>query len=114
MLALVQSHLEDFAQPPMFRFIHEEKRLLAFERGQLLFAFNFHELEAQKGLRFAVSPGKYDELLSSDELRFAGHGNLEVKSPPMAHFTDPLPGRIEGDIALYMPPLVGLVLENVK
>lgn len=59
MLALVQSHLEDFAQPPMFRFIHEEKRLLAFERGQLLFAFNFHELEAQKSLRFAVSPGKY-------------------------------------------------------
>ena len=98
----------------MFRFIHEEKRLLAFERGQLLFVFNFHELEAQKNLLFAVSPGKYDELLSSDELRFAGHGNLVVKSPPMAHFTTPLPGRIEGDIALYMPPLVGLILENVK
>ena len=114
MLALVQSHLEDFAQPPMFRFIHEEKRLLAFERGQLLFAFNFHELEAQKGLRFAVSPGKYAELLSSDEIRFAGHGNLAVKSPPTEHFTAPLPGRYEGDITLYLPPLVGLVLKNAK
>ena len=114
MLALVQSHLEDFAQPPMFRFIHEEKRLLAFERGQLLFAFNFHELEAQKSLRFAVSPGKYAELLSSDEIRFAGHGNLAVKSPPTEHFTAPLPGRYEGDITLYLPPLVGLVLKNVK
>ena len=114
MLALVQSHLEDFAQPPMFRFIHEEKRLLAFERGQLLFAFNFHELEAQKSLRFAVSPGKYAELLSSDEIRFAGHGNLTVKSPPTEHFTAPLPGRYEGDITLYLPPLVGLVLKNAK
>ena len=114
LMGLVQRHLQDFAQPPVFRFIHEEQRLLAFERGQLLFVFNFHELEAQKSLLFAVSPGKYDELLSSDELRFAGHGNLAAKIPPMAHFTDPLPGRIEGDIALYMPPLVGLVLENVK
>ena len=98
----------------MFRFIHEEKRLLAFERGQLLFAFNFHELEAQKGLRFAVSPGKYAELLSSDEIRFAGHGNLAVKNPPTEHFTAPLPGRYEGDITLYLPPLVGLVLKNAK
>ena len=114
LMALVQRHLPDFAQPPVFRFIHEEKRLLAFERGQLLFVFNFHELEAQKNLLFAVSPGKYDELLSSDEQRFAGHGNLAVKCPPTAHFTVPLPGRAEGDIALYMPPLVGLVLENSK
>ena len=76
--------------------------------------FNFHELEAQKNLLFAVSPGKYDELLSSDEQRFAGHGNLVVKCPPTARFTAPLPGRAEGDIALYLPPLVGLVLENSK
>lgn len=114
LMALVQQHLQDFFQPPVFRFIHEEKRLLAFERGQLLFVFNFHELEAQQNLLFAVSPGKYQEQLSSDEIRFAGHGNLAIQCPPTAHFTAPLPGRIEGDIALYLPPLVGLILENVK
>ena len=74
----------------------------------------FHELEAQKNLLFAVSPGKYEELLSSDETRFAGHGNLDATCPPTEHFTAPLPGRAEGDIALYLPPLVGLILENVK
>ena len=114
LMELVQQHLPDFAQPPLFRFIHEDKRLLAFERGQLLFAVNFHELNAQQDLRFAVTPGKYIELVSSDELRFAGHGNLAVKSPATAHFTRPLPDRNEGDIALYLPPLVGLILKFVK
>jgi len=114
LMELVQRHLPDFAQPPLFRFIHEDKRLLAFERGQLLFAVNFHELNAQQDLRFAVTPGKYIELVSSDELRFAGHGNLVVKSPATAHFTSPLPDRNEGDIALYLPPLVGLILKIVK
>lgn len=110
MLELVQPHLNSFRQPPLFRFIHEEKRLLAFERGQLLFAFNFHELDAQKNLTFAVSPGKYVELLSSDEKRFAGHGNLDISGQPVEHFTQPLADRHEGDIHLYLPPLVGLVL----
>lgn len=114
MLGLVRPFVNDFAQPPRFRFIHEEKRLLAFERGNLLFAFNFHELEAQKSLRFAVTAGKYTELLSSDEPRFAGHGNLVVGMPAMEHFTSPLPGRREGDISLYLPPLVALVLERAK
>lgn len=112
MLGLVQPFLDDFSKPPMFRFIHEENRLLAFERGQLLFVFNFHEVAAQKGLRFAVTPGKYAELLSSDETRFAGHGNLSVGQPPLEHFTAPLPDRAEGDISLYLPPLVGLVLRR--
>ncbi|WP_291440516.1 alpha amylase C-terminal domain-containing protein, partial [Desulfovibrio sp.] len=110
MLEMVQPHLNSFGQSPLFRFIHEEKRLLAFERGQLLFAFNFHELDAQKNLTFAVSSGKYVELLSSDERRFGGHGNLDISGQPVEHFTQPLPDRHEGNIHLYLPPLVGLVL----
>ena len=101
----------DFKQAPLFRFIHEEQRLLAFERGRLLLAFNFHELEARH-LIFAVTPGKYVELLSSDEICFAGHGNLSVTRPPLEHFTSPLPDRYEQDVTLYLPPLVALVLRR--
>lgn len=109
---LAAAHMEDFQQAPLFRFIHEEERLLAFERGRLLFAFNFHELEARQDLTFAVTPGKYVELLSSDEARFAGHGNLSVTRPPVEHFTTPLPDRREQDVTLYLPPLVALVLRR--
>lgn len=108
--ALVQPFLEDFTKSPMFRFIHEDNRLLAFERGRLLIVVNMHEIRAQEDLCFAVTPGKYVELLSSDETRFAGHGNLPTSQPPLEHFTTPLPDRPEGDIRLYLPPMVGLVL----
>lgn len=113
MRGLVHAFLPDFLAPPLFRFIHEEKRILAFERGCLLFVFNFHELEPQTML-FAVTPGKYTEILSSDEKRFAGHGNLAGTLPPTEHFTTPLPHRPEGDISLYLPPMVALVLAREK
>lgn len=107
---LVGKHLDDFLQQPVFRYIHEDKRLLAFERGRLLFVFNFSELEAHQNILFAVTPGKYVEILSSDEKRFSGHGNLSVTNPPLEHFTMPLPDRPEQDINLYLPPMVALVL----
>lgn len=111
---LVGQHLEDFLQQPMFRFIHEDMRLLAFERGHLLFVFNFHETEARENLLFAVTPGKYIEILSSDQKDFGGHGNLEITQPPLEHFTTPLPDRAEGDISLYIPPMVAIVLQRVN
>ncbi|MFG6375269.1 MAG: alpha amylase C-terminal domain-containing protein [Desulfovibrio sp.] len=107
---LVQKHLDDFMQQPMFRYIHEDARLLAFERGKFLFVFNFHETQAHQDVLFAVTPGKYLEILSSDEKRFSGHGNLSISQPPLEHFTIPLPDRYEQDIKLYLPPLVALVL----
>lgn len=110
LIDIVGKHLKDFQQTPLFRFIHEDWRLLAFERGRLLFVFNFHETEARKDLLFAVTPGKYLEILSSDEKRFGGHGNLEIIDPPLEHFTIPLDYRPEQDIKLYMPPMVALVL----
>lgn len=109
---IVGKHLKDFKNQPMFRFIHEDWRILAFERGRLLFVFNFHETEARQDLLFAVTPGKYVEILSTDEKRFAGHDNLKITVPPLEHFTIPLNYRPEQDISLYMPPMTALVLHR--
>lgn len=111
-LNLVAKYLDDFLAQPMFRYIHEDSRILAFERGRLLFVFNFHETEAIPNALFAVTPGKYVEILSSDETRFAGHGNLAITRPPLEHFTTPLSYRPEQDISLYLPPLTALVLRR--
>ena len=109
MLRLVREHFGQFRRGPRFRYIHEEDRILAFERGKLLFVFNFHELRAQEQLALMVTPGKYTEIFSSDELVYAGHGNLSTRRPS-EHFSDPASGVFEQRITLYMPPLTGLAL----
>ena len=109
-MKMVATYLTDFATPPLFRYIHEDKRLLAFERGHLLFAFNFHETAAYDDILFAVTPGKYTEILSSDDSTYAGHDNLRITDPKVEHFTTPLPDPLHGDIKLYLPPMVALVL----
>ncbi|MBR3664447.1 MAG: alpha amylase C-terminal domain-containing protein [Desulfovibrio sp.] len=112
-MALVENYACDFQSAPLFRFIHEDRRLLAFERHHLLFVFNFHETEAATDLCFAVTPGKYVAILSSDEKRFAGHANVVVQDPPLEHFTQPCHDPLLGDITLYVPPMVALVLARM-
>ncbi|MCL1984881.1 MAG: alpha amylase C-terminal domain-containing protein [Betaproteobacteria bacterium] len=109
MLKLVREYPEEFRRGPRFRYIHEEDRILAFERGKLLFIFNFHELQTQNHLALMVTPGKYMEIFSSDEFAYAGHGNLSTRIPG-EHFSDPASGIFEQRITLYMPPLTGLAL----
>lgn len=110
MLGLVRSYGEDFRKKPRFRHVHEEDRLLAFERGHLLFVFNFHELKPQDTLDLMVTPGKYTEILSSDEPAYAGHGNLSVGRGTEEHFSDPASGSLEQRVTLYLPPLAALTL----
>lgn len=109
---IVDRHRRDFAKNPEFRFIHEDHRLLAFGRGRLLFAFNFHETRPEPELCFPVPPGKYVEILSSDEPRFGGCGNLVPGKPATEHFSDAATGIDMQNITLYLPPLTMLVLER--
>ena len=53
-------------------------------------------------------------MMSSDDKRYGGHGNLDAEGQVTEHFTTPLPDRQEGDIHLYLPPLVGLALIRQK
>lgn len=107
---LVQRNLTDFYCEPHWRLDHESMRVLAFERGKLLFVFNFNETEAHSALPVRVRPGKYVEVLSTDEPDYAGHGNVRTSQPPVEHFSDSESGEFEQTIRLYTPPLVALVL----
>ena len=113
MTRLAGEHLDDFSAPPVFRHLHEADRTLAFERGDLLFVFNFNEVEAKPHFDLWVTPGKYVEYMSTDSARYAGHGNLEVSEPGVEHFSVAESGS--GDvqrITLYVPPMVALVLRR--
>lgn len=109
---LVAKHLSDFQHAPQWRLDHDAMRVLAFERGKLLFVFNFHETQTHEALEIYVSPGKYVEYISSDEVTYAGHGNVVRTVPAVEHFSDPQSGMAEQKISLYLPPLVALVLHR--
>ncbi|MBQ2761689.1 MAG: alpha amylase C-terminal domain-containing protein [Mailhella sp.] len=109
---LVARHEEWYGWEPFYRMVHEDHRLLAFMRGDLVFAFNFHETRAEPEFRISVRPGKYVELMSSDEPRFGGHGNLDPQKNPAEHFSDAATGIDMQDITVYVPPLTVLVLKR--
>lgn len=105
---IVARRLQQFSHVPLLRLLNEVDRVLAFERGQLLFVFNFHETRAQSALALMVTPGKYLELYSTDDPHYGGCGNLMATG--LEHFSDPASGVDEQRISLYLPPLTALVL----
>ncbi len=110
MLQLVRRFPDAFAATPALARLHDDERMLAFVRGRLVFVLNFHETRPAVSWGVPVHAGKYTELLSSDEIRYAGHGNLTVAKPPLEHFS--CPDQENGAfIQLYIPPLTALVLE---
>uniref|UniRef100_A0A453TAT2 Alpha-amylase/branching enzyme C-terminal all beta domain-containing protein n=1 Tax=Aegilops tauschii subsp. strangulata TaxID=200361 RepID=A0A453TAT2_AEGTS len=57
--------------------MNEEKKIIVFERGDLVFVFNFHPSKTYDGYKVGCDlPGKYKVALDSDALMFGGHGRV--------------------------------------
>jgi 1,4-alpha-glucan branching enzyme len=87
-------------------------RVVAFERNNLLFAFNFSPSGSLTDYRLGVEPaGRYKLVLDSDEVRFGGHGRLDHA---VEHFTAPeaCQGR-PNSLRVYLPSRVALVFGRV-
>ncbi|KAJ6736514.1 14-ALPHA-GLUCAN-BRANCHING ENZYME [Salix viminalis] len=71
---------------------NEEEKVIVFERGDLVFVFNFHPENTYDGYKVGCDlPGKYRVALDSDALEFGGHGRV---GHDVDHFTSPegMPG----------------------
>ncbi|XP_024020140.1 1,4-alpha-glucan-branching enzyme 1, chloroplastic/amyloplastic [Morus notabilis] len=71
---------------------NEEDKVIVFERGDLVFVFNFHPENAYDGYKVGCDlPGKYRVALDSDAREFGGHGRVGHN---IDHFTSPegIPG----------------------
>ncbi|KAF7098994.1 hypothetical protein CFC21_100687 [Triticum aestivum] len=67
--------------------MNEEKKIIVFERGDLVFVFNFHPSKTYDGYKVGCDlPGKYKVALDSDALMFGGHGRVAHDND---HFTSP-------------------------
>ena len=91
---------------------HFEHKVLAFERGGLIFVFNFHPTGSHNDYFIAAKPGQYQMVMDTDAPEYGGHGRLRRNQ---RHFTIPLKN---GDakshaLSLYLPTRTALVLAPV-
>ena len=89
-------------------------QVLAFERKDLLFVFNFHPYSSYTGYGLLVEPGVYETVLNSDRGEFGGHDLIDES---VEHFTqpDPLYKKEHKEwLRLYLPARTVQVLRKKK
>lgn len=88
---------------------HSADKVIVFERGGLLFAFNFHGAVSHVDYPIRVSPGKYRMIFDSDSRAYGGQGRLH---PGQHHLTMPETGEhpMHHFIRLYLPTRTVVVL----
>jgi len=96
--------------PPEYGCGHQEDKVLAFRRGDLLFAFNFHPTRSFTDYALPVAAeGQYRLVLNTDEHLFGGHNRLVADQ---RHISAVVPeGHADRHrVCLYLPNRCALVL----
>ncbi len=89
--------------------IDDEKKILIFERNDLLFCFNFHPSGSFADYRFEAPGGRYGTVLDSDDSRFGGFG---LRTAGQEYRTRP---ETAGEmLSLYLPSRTALVLRHLR
>ncbi len=114
MLRIIKSQKE-IQKTPVTEIWHDDgDQVLAFQRGELLFVFNFSYNRSYTGYGFRVRQGAYSVLLNTDDVAFGGHG---LNDDSMRHFTiyDPILAREnKGWLKLYLPARSAVVLSRTN
>ncbi len=114
MIHLVSGIYNFQALPVVKLWEKDDDQVLAFMRGDYVFVFNFSPTQSFTGYGILAPGGKYRTVLSTDNPRFGGYGNIDEK---VEHFTqpDPLyaPHGVEW-LRLYIPSRSAMVLKKVR
>ncbi|XP_049805932.1 1,4-alpha-glucan-branching enzyme [Schistocerca nitens] len=91
---------------------HEDDKVIAFERAEVLFAFNFHISKSFTDYTIGVNvPGEYKVVLNTDSSEFGGHNRIDTS---VSHFTsnEGFAGR-KYSIKAYLPSRVAVLFAKV-
>ena len=98
--AATKYHILD-QEYPVLNWIHNSDHVIAFERGGLLFAFNFSPTQSFVDYPIPVSGDKpFDVLFTSDDWCYNGFGRIAHQSMPVE----------DGHVKLYLPARTAIVL----
>ena len=104
---------KDIQKTPVVEIMaNDGDQVLAFQRGDLLFVFNFSYNRSYIGYGFMVRQGAYNVVLNTDDVAFGGHG---LNDDSVRHFTNydaQLARDNKGWLRLYLPARSALVLSR--
>ncbi|MBN2332613.1 MAG: alpha amylase C-terminal domain-containing protein [Deltaproteobacteria bacterium] len=87
---------------------HNDDKVMIFQRGTLLFAFNFHPHHSYTDYRLSAPPGSYELIFDSDEAHYGGHNRLQSNQQHLT-IAEHTPSRHM--LSLYLPARTVQVLE---
>ena len=97
---------------------HEDDKIIVFEKGDLLFVFNFHPYKSYENYKIGTKWGtKHKIVLDSDEFRFFGKGRLEYGHGNFFPIINQGWNNRPNQFNLYIPSRTCMVLiaeENIK
>ena len=97
---------------------HEDDKIIVFEKGDLLFVFNFHPYKSYENYKIGTKWGtKHKIVLDSDEFRFFGKGRLEYGHGNFFPIINQGWNNRPNQFNLYIPSRTCMVLiaeENMK
>ncbi len=110
-LELINQKVDFFNCRPQLLHCNELQQILIFERGGLVFLFNFNPTRSFTDYAFSLLPGSYRLRMNSDEKRFGGWERI---LPAQRFFTKPvlLNGGLENQISIYLPAHTATVLQK--
>ena len=99
-------HIFDQSYPDL-KWVHEDDKVIAFERGGLVFVFNFSPNRDYRDYAIPVSHGEDHEILfTSDDSRYGGFDR--IGHAPVSAF---VPGMNGNFVKLYLPARTCMVLK---
>ncbi|WP_071146548.1 alpha amylase C-terminal domain-containing protein [Bacteroides ihuae] len=114
MLKTIKS-VRNFQSTPVQEIWHnDEDQILAYQRKDLVFVFNFNPMKSFTDYGFLVSPGTYEVVLDTDNSAYGGQG---LSDNSVKHFTlpDPLYASENKEwMRLYIPARTAMVLRKTK
>ena len=98
-----------FLHSPQCILADDSRKLLLFQRNNLLFAFNFHPTHSYSDLEFLCFPGSYRLILDTDSGQFGGFDRI---TPNQRYFSASRrkDNRIDEYLSVYLPCRSAIVL----
>lgn len=95
--------------PAQQLWVNEDDKILAYERGNLIFVHNLHHEKSQTDYSINVhQPGKYKIILNTDKSDYGGHHRIDMETE---YFSTLIDGFHK--IKIYLPSRTSFVLIKV-
>ncbi|MGQ1946311.1 alpha-amylase family glycosyl hydrolase [Geofilum sp. OHC36d9] len=112
MIELAKSHRLLSIPEIYLKWDNQNDQVLAFERDDLLFVFNFNATQSFTGYGIPVAAGKFKLRLSTDDPLFGGFNRIDTN---ICYYSQAIPLQPnQHQIMLYIPARTALVFERQK